>query len=250
MEEWSKLTTVNFPHGMGGNFFSCLLTNTTVKLSQGLTVDYNTPGISNKIGFKTLDIHVGSMIHDEYKKHWLEEDTDDEFTQRQRKFHKLVGGSTFEEFKNNLIIIYRDLMKHNINVKTVWSPHHTYGNQKYLSCQEVFPGSRNICLLVELDENLPVYDFIFRSKAVGYWDHERIYQFFRHKKLQSGVGEIVYYLDRILFERGFKYINQIEDELKVKINLEDVSMYRKAHLEFLKKNGVEYSVNEFEWDVG
>lgn len=240
MEEWKKLTTVNYPHGMGGNFFSCLITNTPVKMSEGLTVDYYSPGVLNKFGLKTVDIQVGCALFDEYKKYWLEEGQDDEFTQRQVKFRKLVEAPTFDEIKKNLIDTYRDYLKHCIGIETVWSPHYAYGNQKYLSCQEIFPESRNICLLIENQENAPAYDFIFRSKAAEHWKHPRIYNFFKHRELQSGEGETVYYLDRILFERGFSYLRRIEDELKVKINMEDAEMYKRAHADWLHRNNVHY----------
>lgn len=225
---------------MGGNFFSCLITNTPVKMSEGLTVDYYSPGVLNKFGLKTVDIQVGCALFDDYKKYWLEEGQDDEFTQRQAKFYSLVAAPTFEEAKLNLIDTYRDYLKHCVNIETVWSPHHVYGNQKHLSCQEIFPGSRNICLLIEKEENRPAYDFIFKSKAADHWKHPRIYQFFKDKKLQSGEGDTVYYLDRILFERGFEYLKRIEDELKVKINLEDAAAYKKAHAELLGRNNISY----------
>lgn len=241
MEEWSKLTTVSYPHGMGGNFFSCLITNTPVKMSESLTVDYFSPGVLNKFGLKTVDIQVGCALYDEYRKYWLEEGQDDEFTQRQVKFHKLVAGSDFEETKQNLIATYRDYLKHCVRIETVWSPHHVYGNQRHLSCQEIFPGSRNLCLLIERDENKPAYDFIFKSKAADHWRHPRIYQFFKDKTLVAGEGDRVYYLDRILFEMGFSYIERIEDELRVNINREDVSSYRKAHAELLSRNNINYA---------
>lgn len=243
MENWSKLTTVNYPHGMGGNFFSCLITNTPVKMSEGLTVDYYSPGVLNKFALKTVDIQVGCALFDDYKKYWLEEGQDDEFTQRQVKFHRIVSAPSFKETKLNLINTYREYLKHCVNIETVWSPHHVYGNQKYLSCQEIFPGSRNICLLIEWDENRPAYDFIFKSKAADHWKHPRLYQFFKDRELIEGDDEKVYYLDRILFEKSFTYIKQIEDELGVKIDHDDVATYRKAHANLLRRNGLQYYMN-------
>lgn len=244
MEDWSKLTTVNYPHGMGGNFFTCLITNTPVKLSEGLTVDYHSPGVPSMFGFKNPDIQVGCELHDEYRRYWIDEETDDRFTRRQRNFNKLVTGESFEEFKLNLIDEYRHYMLHNAEVKTAWAPHYAYGNQRYLPCQEIFPGSRNLCLQVESTINRSTYDFIFRSKAIGHWGHWRLYKFFTGRELQAGDDEKVFFIDRLVFEPGLTYAKTIEDELKVKIDMNDVVIYKQAHREWLTKNNVEYEIME------
>lgn len=240
MEDWSKLTTVNYPHGMGGNFFTCLITNTPIVLSSGLTVDYHSPGVPSMFGFKNPDIQVGCELFEEYRTYWIEEETDDRFTRRQRNFNKMVTSESFEDFKKNIIDEYRGYMRHNQNVETAWAPHYAYGNQKYLSCQDIFPGSRNICLQLENESNRKVFDFIFKSKAIGHWGHKRLYNFYSGRRLEANHDEKVYYIDRILFEPDYLYITRIEDELKVKINREDVRNYRRAHYFLLARNGLKY----------
>ena len=133
MEDWSKLITINYPHGYHGDFIACLITNTKPILSEGLTATYTTPEVTSSFGVKNLDAIVGMHLSMDCR-HVLFDD-ESEFARRQVNYYSQLHG---EDFRQNLKEDLRWKLDHLHGVKTVFNTSTASTNLSF-RCKRCFP---------------------------------------------------------------------------------------------------------------
>jgi len=234
MTDWSKLITINYPHGYHGDFLACLVTNTDPMLSDGLTATYTTPGITSALGVKNLDIAVGMHLSNKTREFFFNEDT--EFARRQSRFYCLMQGPSFRQ---NLIDDLRWQFNHLRGVKTVFNTHYCM-HRSFLPLQEVFPESSNFYLTLANDRNKSIYDFLFEHKIFKHYRNTSAYKFYKGCANEARDDETPIYVDKLMGEEGFMYAKQVESMLDAWFDLELLDKYKRLHWDLLEANGFKY----------
>lgn len=235
MEEWSKLITINYPHGYHGDFIACLITNTDPKLSRGLTATYTTPGITSAFGVKNLDIIVGMHDTQKNRNFFFSEDTD--FARRQCNYYKQVCG---EDFRSNLMEDLRWQLSKLCHEKTVFNTHYCK-YQSFLPLQEIFPGSLNVFLTLENKRNKPIYDYVFESKILHHYRNTSAYKFYKDNLIdEPHATEKPVYVDRLMAEDGFKYAEELETLFDCRFDKKALGIYKLLNHAFLIDPGHSY----------
>lgn len=238
MEDWSKLITINFTHGYGGDFLATLISGNKLELTEGCTVWYHTPGLTSAFGVKNLDIIVGLWRSDEYREYFFHDKS--KFSRRQTHYFDIVFDNEIGQFKDNLTSDLRLQLDHLRDTPAVFNTHYAYGNQDFLPLGEIFPNSTNLAISLDNDNNFSVYKFLFSNKMLGYHRNETVFNFYKNKKPKHIDSEKKVYIDRLVFEDQYSYAAELEDYLKVKFNRDDLDLYKEAHKKLLFDNGVQY----------
>jgi len=237
MEDWSKLITINYPHGYHGDFIACLITKTDPEITEGLTATYTTPGITSAFGVKNLDVIVGMHLDQKNRDFFVGEDT--EFARRQRNYYSQVRGSHFIQ---NLIDDLRWQFNHLRGVKTVFNTHYCR-YQSYLPLKDIFPRSLNVRLTLENMRNKPIYDFLFEHKILNHYGNTSAYKFYRgnpHDRPHMSATETPVYVDRLMAENGFEYAKELEKLFDCDFDTRLLNIYKIMNERLLTNNGYKY----------
>lgn len=241
---FDKLITINYPHSYGGDFLANLIMKNDMVISEGLTTTYTTPGITSSHGVKNLDIIVGLWRSELYRAHFFNENT--LFARRQIKYFEIVFDNEETQFKRNIVDDLRGQMNHLRETLAVFNTHHTYGNQLFLPLHDIFPGSINIALDIDNRDNEKIYKFLLKKKALDHYNNTSVYSFYRNRSPEYMNNETIVYMDRLLFENGYRYVHELEDMFGVEFRLSDIDSYREFHKKLLIDNGLRYETM-FDW---
>lgn len=234
MEDWSKLITINYPHGYHGDFIACLITNTKPVLSEGLTTTYTTPEVTSSFGVKNLDAIVSMHLNMDCRHVLFDDET--EFARRQVNYYRQLHG---EDFRQNLKEDLRWKLNHLHGVKTVFNTHYCK-YQSFLPLQEVFPGSLNVYLTLENPNNKRIYDFLFEHKILHHYRNTTAYRFYRNYQNDPRDTETPIYVDRLMAEDGYTYANIVERTFDSWFDLVSLSDYKRHNRDLLLQNGYKY----------
>jgi len=235
---FDKLITINFPHSYGGDFLATLIMGDELKITEGCTVWYYTPGVESAYGVKNLDIIVGLWRSDLYKEYFFTQDT--RFSKRQVNYFEIVFDTDPDQFKRNIIDDLQHQLDHLKDSLNVFNTHYSYGNQSFLPLSEIFPGSTNLTLGLDNKSNESIYKFMFNKKALEYHQNTSVYSFYRDMAPSYIDSEKMIYVDRLLFESGHTYAAEIQEMLGVEFKMSDLDMYKEAHKKLLIDNGLQY----------
>ena len=235
MEDWSKLITINYPHGYHGDFLASLIMNTDPMLTEAYTANYTTPGIVSSFGVKNLDIVVGMHLEQKNRDFFFGENT--EFARRQCYYYRQLQGSDFEE---NLVDDLRWQFSHLRDKKTVFNTHYCR-YRSFIPLQQIFPRSLNVCLTLENKRNKPIYDFLFEFKILNHYKNESAYQFYKGNLYdEPHRTETPVYVDRLMSEDGFEYAKQLEQLFDCSFNMRMLNIYKIMNERLLSDNGYKY----------
>lgn len=240
MSEWKNLITINYMHGYCGDFIANIIMGNPIVLSKGLSCTYTTPGITSSHGVKNIDFIVGLKVNPIYKQ-YLDRNIEHnkQFLTRQYNYFKTVDDPTIDGFVDNLTYDMRTQFNHLVGTKTVYNTHHCYENQKVVSLQQIFPGSFNVGLFHESEATFQAFKFFFKHKVKHHYGNP-IYEFYKERVPQFFNNEYLIFVDRLLFEEGFEYAEQLEKDLNITIDRIALSEYKMLHKILLLSESIDY----------
>lgn len=258
--DYSKLITVNYSAGTGGEFMSHLITCAI----DGVKFE-NKPDDNNKftfirkfkkIGENELPvnpqlmfyIHKNKTLQESMRRHTLEIDTLKSLTLhfvRQVNFYDFVAADTDQQVISNIIETMRQMVDPPTSY-LVLNFHNVKFNVRELGLQNIFPGSFNLTLASTDIKNHFIFWFlgwyknrVFRS---GLIDSEKI--IIQDKQQNSDPyfhNETVFYMDELIFGKNYVFYEDQLDKLlsdrvgrEVKVDRAALAEYRLSNQKIIR----------------